>query len=379
MYTNTLSSAGVFGDLQVLNGDQAETHSLAFSESGAKVGIAVIGGLGQDYSVNYYESNDNGATWGAPVNVWTPIDSSSGDIYGDIRGVYLTFVGEDPFVVFETGWNTATGYYPGIPAAVRLWSPSLNGGVSKVLADSNNVPYYPNYGVADVQYPLGRPVISKADAPYSNWLFVAFNATNGEYWPEATSGTDSTAYMRGMFMWSDDNGETWSDPEQFTPDNDFFDWRGISIVPVCPVTNNGSEDVITVHMTAVGDSIPGSTVNGWGIMPPLVSAQYYHFSAEIVILSNNDEIIANNFSLEQNYPNPFNPNTTINYTLGERGQVTLKVYDVLGTEVATLVNTTQEAGKHNVTFDASKLASGLYIYTLNAGSYTSSKKMMLLK
>ena len=180
-------------------------------------------------------------------------------------------------------------------------------------------------------------------------------------------------------MMSTDAGETWTDPERFTGDNDFFDWRGISIVPVSPVTNNGTNDVITVHLTAVGDSIPGSTVNGYGIMPELVSAQYYHFSASWIIESNKDDIIANSFSLEQNYPNPFNPSTTINYTLAESSPVTIKVYDVLGSEVATLVNTTQEAGKHNITFDASKLASGLYIYTLNAGSFTSSKKMMLLK
>jgi hypothetical protein len=57
----------------------------------------------------------------------------------------------------------------------------------------------------------------------------------------------------------------------------------------------------------------------------------------------------------------------------------LKVYDILGNEVANLVNTTQEAGQHNVTFDASGLSSGLYIYTLNTGNFTSSRKMMLLK
>jgi hypothetical protein len=92
-----------------------------------------------------------------------------------------------------------------------------------------------------------------------------------------------------------------------------------------------------------------------------------------------DDIVVNEFNLEQNYPNPFNPSTTINYTLAERGQVTLRVYDVLGNEVATLVNTTEEAGKHNVKFDASKLSSGIYIYKLNTGNFTSSKKMMLLK
>ena len=87
----------------------------------------------------------------------------------------------------------------------------------------------------------------------------------------------------------------------------------------------------------------------------------------------------NSFSLDQNYPNPFNPSTIVNYTLAERSNVTLKVYDVLGKEVASLVNNSQEAGTHQVTFDASNLASGLYIYTLNAGDFSSSKKMMLMK
>lgn len=388
MYTNTLSSAGVFGDLQVLNGDQAETHSLAFSESGAKAGIAYLGGLGQDMSAFYRESNDNGATWSDPDTVWlADLVTNPDSLIGCLRGVYLTFLGEDPYVVFETGVNsydpTGNGFYPQFPSEIRLWSPALNGGEPMVLADDTNVPFYengfpPNFGVSDVQFALSRPVIGRSDEPY-NWLFVAFNATNGQYWPEATSNLDSTAYYMGMFMMSTDAGETWTDPERFTGDNDFFDWRGISIVPVSPVTNNGTNDVITVHLTAVGDSIPGSTVNGYGIMPELVSAQYYHFSASWIIESNKDDIIANSFSLEQNYPNPFNPSTTINYTLAESSPVTIKVYDVLGSEVATLVNTTQEAGKHNITFDASKLASGLYIYTLNAGSFTSSKKMMLLK
>ncbi len=89
--------------------------------------------------------------------------------------------------------------------------------------------------------------------------------------------------------------------------------------------------------------------------------------------------LVNNFVLEQNYPNPFNPSTTINYSLTERSAVSLKVYDVLGNEVASLVNTSQEAGKYDVQFDASALSSGLYIYTLNTGNFISSKKMMLLK
>ncbi len=85
------------------------------------------------------------------------------------------------------------------------------------------------------------------------------------------------------------------------------------------------------------------------------------------------------YALEQNYPNPFNPSTSIKYSLAERSVVSLKVYDILGNEVATLVNTTQDVGSYDINFDAANLASGLYVYTLKAGSFTSTKKMMLLK
>ncbi len=85
------------------------------------------------------------------------------------------------------------------------------------------------------------------------------------------------------------------------------------------------------------------------------------------------------FSLDQNYPNPFNPTTTINYQLPTNGLVTLKVYDILGREVATLVNEKQNRGNYSVTFNASRLASGVYFYRLAAGSFVSVKKLMLVK
>ena len=85
------------------------------------------------------------------------------------------------------------------------------------------------------------------------------------------------------------------------------------------------------------------------------------------------------FALEQNYPNPFNPATTIKFSIPEASKVTLKIYDVLGREVRTLINDNREAGNHTINFDASGLASGMYIYRITAGNYTASKKMMLLK
>ena len=85
------------------------------------------------------------------------------------------------------------------------------------------------------------------------------------------------------------------------------------------------------------------------------------------------------FSLAQNFPNPFNPTTVISYQLSALSSVSLRVYDILGREVATLVNEKQNAGKYSVTFDGSRLASGVYFYRLVAGSHYATKKLLLLK
>jgi hypothetical protein len=86
-----------------------------------------------------------------------------------------------------------------------------------------------------------------------------------------------------------------------------------------------------------------------------------------------------NFELSQNYPNPFNPATTISYQLPEPGEVTIKVYDALGKEVATLVNGLKEAGVHEVNFSGEDLVSGLYMYEIVSGNYHQTRKMMLVK
>ena len=85
------------------------------------------------------------------------------------------------------------------------------------------------------------------------------------------------------------------------------------------------------------------------------------------------------YQLYQNYPNPFNPSTTITYSLPEDGFVKLAVYNMLGEEVAAIVNTTQKAGRYEVNFNASQLSSGVYIYRIEAANFTASKKLILIK
>ena len=85
------------------------------------------------------------------------------------------------------------------------------------------------------------------------------------------------------------------------------------------------------------------------------------------------------YNLLQNFPNPFNPTTRIKFQIVEQGNVSLKVYDILGKEVTTLVNEERSAGTYEATFDASELTSGIYFYKLQAGSFVETKKMILLR
>ena len=97
------------------------------------------------------------------------------------------------------------------------------------------------------------------------------------------------------------------------------------------------------------------------------------------ILNENNFIIPGNLILYQNYPNPFNPETIIQYSIPKESMVSIKVYDILGSKVAELVNEQKAAGEHNISFNAYRLASGIYFYQLRAGEFISTKKMLLIK
>jgi len=141
-------------------------------------------------------------------------------------------------------------------------------------------------------------------------------------------------------------------------------------------TNSDLRDVNFINTNiglAVGDGIILKTTNGG-----------FTFIGE-----DDNSFNPNDFSLDQNYPNPFNPTTSIGFRIAEFGFVSLKVYDILGREVATLVNEDKHAGNYEVEFNGSGLSSGIYFYKLSvsalpsqdrqAGNYVSVKKMILMK
>jgi hypothetical protein len=121
-----------------------------------------------------------------------------------------------------------------------------------------------------------------------------------------------------------------------------------------------------LHLTAVKPN--GEVIDTFTIVNPTVG-----------IDSEKDQIVPREYILQNAFPNPFNPLTTINYSVPEVSFVSLKVFDILGNEVATLVNENKPVGNYEVEFSAAGLPSGIYFYRLESGSFTETRKMVLLK
>jgi len=168
------------------------------------------------------------------------------------------------------------------------------------------------------------------------------------------------------------DGETWTAPENFTQTPDINE-KYSQTAPRLHNVGGNVWQLITMY-TLFGDDDTNDLAESELWFVDGVTA-----TVNPVVSVDGNENLTYQFELKQNYPNPFNPSTSIKYSVPELTNVSLKVYDVLGKEVATLVDAQQTQGVYEVAFDASNLASGMYIYTIKAGNFTSSKKMLLMK
>ena len=142
-------------------------------------------------------------------------------------------------------------------------------------------------------------------------------------------------------------------------------------------TNSGSSWATQMALTSAGYCISMANVQiGW---LGTANGTVYKYTGYMDIISRNSGVIPEKYFLSQNYPNPFNPSTTINFSLPIAGYVKLVVYDILGNEVSELIDEKMNAGNYQVKFDGSKLASGVYVYSLTAGEFKQTKKMVLIK
>lgn len=137
------------------------------------------------------------------------------------------------------------------------------------------------------------------------------------------------------------------------------------------MTTSGLTGITHMEFRRVGTTVYGYAVTSSGVVLKLTDM--------VTVVSNTNSLIPSEFELGQNYPNPFNPTTKINFSIPTASNVTLKVYDALGKEVSSVVNEFKPAGNYTADFTANNLNSGVYFYTLNAGNFTATKKLMLVK
>jgi hypothetical protein len=359
-----------------------EGYTFAVSDNG-KIGFGYIGGDGENEGdVIYLETTNGGITWALPIKVFD-CPAGQGIAVGALRGINLSFCGDNPCLVFETCQQDFSqyggGYYPRLPNQILFWSPEINGGVAKVIADSSNVPFAPNYYSTDIFSPLCRPVISRTSL--YEFLFVSFSAATENVYIAA----DTLTYYAGYWMFSIDGGAQWSLPSKFTPDSPLLDWKYISMPPVLPLIDNFPYVELTMNIVLQADSLPA-------IPDQLtLSAQYYYATSNPLVIDiwdiNDDEEIVKSFSLSQNFPNPFNPSTKISWQSPVSSWQSLKIYDVLGNLVSTLVDEYKPAGVYEIEFDATHIPSGVYFYQLriqdpeisSGEEILQTKKMVLMK
>ena len=228
--------------------------------------------------------------------------------------------------------------------------------------------------------PAARPIVKtdpSGQVVVAMWNRPQFSGAPGASTVNIFSATGETDryHYDVVYAYSEDFGTTWSTPmiAASSTNNSY-------VYPmIAAVETEGTN--ATVHFTYLWDKVPGSFVVGQNTKS--VDNTYIYNSVDFTLTNpvsvDGSELIISDFRLEQNYPNPFNPSTTIKYTVAERSNVAIKVFDMLGKEVASLLNTVKDAGSYEVNFNAQNLASGMYVYSITAGNFTSSKKMMLLK
>ncbi|MFA5404516.1 MAG: T9SS type A sorting domain-containing protein [Ignavibacteria bacterium] len=390
---------GTFGPYNLYYSSDGEAYQIASSTDG-KVGIIykandvlIPNDVGDLFLM---ESTDNGVSFGAPLKIFDADISPSGDSLAAFRGMGIVYQGSNPCVVFETARQTTEGgFFSSMPQNIRFWSKTLPGSDpnrSIIIVDTNNTPFYQFYIPTsntsyDIYVTYCRPAIGRAAS--GNGLFVTFmapagvNMSDGAIW----GGVDTTVYEANYVLYSGDGGLNWVAPKRITPidtttvGGQYTKMKDYTY-PSISQTNDVDANFWYLNMVVIEDSIPGSyqyhTNNG----EPRCKQLYMRIKiprADVGI-QNVSNTTPSKYALNQNYPNPFNPVTSIRFSLPKVSVVTLKVYDITGKLVSTLVNNeTVSIGEKEVKFDASNLSSGVYFYSIQAGDFSDTRKMIVLK
>jgi hypothetical protein len=381
--TGTSFSSSTFLGWTPVQSASANSYMLARSDDGSRIGLVnVANGYtnAPDYGdVLFRESTDNGTSFSAPTKIFDAV-WGSGDSVCALNGVSICYNGNVPKIVWENVKQTTAGnFYPGYPSQLRYWSSDLPGSDpnrSVIIADTNNLGYHPYFhsgpnATVDGYSNTTRPVIGKSST--GNVLFVAVMVPSDF----VGNAPDTVSYMNIYYLVSGNNGTSWNAPVQLNPSTPVRDW----VFPSVSQTNEKVGSNYVFNVVCVSDSLPGNYSTYLGNPQTDATVHYVQISIpESIGVGNITTQIPDNFSLEQNYPNPFNPTTTIRFAIPKTSSVTIKVYNVNGQLIETLVNNERvSAGTNEVKFNATNLSSGIYFYTIQAGDFKDTKKMLLIK
>jgi photosystem II stability/assembly factor-like uncharacterized protein len=320
---------------------------------------------GSDNDVGLYSSSDNGLTW-IQSSLDTPV------VYSLAANGNNIFAGTEHI-------NTGTGVYLSIDNGAGWIQTSLNDRTIRSLAVSGNNIF--------------------AGTSFSSGSYGVYLSTdNGANW-NLTTLTDQTVYslvingnrifagtIGNAIYYSDDNGLTWT--PTFVPGQSIYSlavsgnniFAGTYQFGINVSSNNGTNwasinegllSGISVYSICIFNNYIYIGTSGLGVWRRPLS--------EVTNVQTITNDVPQQFSLSQNFPNPFNPSTSIHFSVPSSEFVTLKVFDVLGDEVATLINEEKPEGTYEAVFNAANLTSGIYFYELKAGEFIQTKKMILMK
>ncbi len=352
-WTATPSIGGPSGNFDISAGPNGEVYIIGTDYAGTE-------------AMYVYKSTDNGLTFDAGTMIFDYLVDGSDTLYAFIDGGKSSVWTDDGefHLTFMVYGNNVTAYGTnGFDApGNRILHWNETSGLSYV-AGYDNMPGLDTVVYTALMNPVCQPSIGKTANGTLVCAFTAF--VNGN--TQIVANGDTLTAGEIFYSYSADGGLNWADPINVT-NTPGIEEKHPSVVES---TNDN-----TVKMTYVRDKLAGGWVNvaAWGAD----SVWTIYYNGATVGINPNTGLVES-YELLQNYPNPFNPSTTIKYHLAKAGFVSLKVYDITGREVKSLVNQRQEFGEYSVTFDAASLPSGVYYYTIKAGDFVSTKKMVLLK
>lgn len=280
-------------------------------------------------------------------------------------------------------------------------------------ANAENFPTFssfsPNFNSSDLVdvngtwFLIGNSRVYRSTDQGRNWSVINIGA-GSRYKMYAFDGALFVTFDEAGIRKSTDNGNTWQDYYPGLPTTNAFSRRlwGMTRVGNQLITYNDASQSITPELGETGFYVLNSSGGSWQKVTtmenmPFRPLGFITFEGDIYAVWENVGIWTNanvstsidfagqkddrpsEITLDQNYPNPFNPSTNIRFEVVDGGDVKLQVFDLLGREVATLVNNRLAPGQHLVTFDASHLTSGVYVYRLQSGNSTQTRKMLLLR